>query len=163
MRPDRILVGECRGGEVLDMLQAMTTGHEGSMTTVHAKDPREALARIELMTALGGGEVPVWAVRKLVADSVNLVVQVARLAGGRRKVVAISEITGMQEDVVSMHALFEFVQTGLDLAQAAVGHFRTTGIRPLCFERLRVRGAAIGPEFFAKRVLNTQKNGGLRR
>jgi pilus assembly protein CpaF len=163
MRPDRIIVGECRGAEVLDMLQAMNTGHEGSMTTVHANDPREALARIELMAALAGADIPVWAVRRLVAASLNLVVQVARVPGGRRKVVAVSEITGMEGDVVSMHPLFEFVQTGVDAAQAAVGYFRATGIRPHCLHKLQVRGASVTPQMFAERVLHAGKNGGPRR
>jgi pilus assembly protein CpaF len=163
MRPDRVIVGECRGAEVLDMLQAMNTGHEGTMTTVHANDPREALARIELMAALAGVDIPVWAVRKLVASSVNLVVQVARLPGGRRKVVAISEITGMEGDIVSMHALFEFVQTGVDAGQVAVGYYRATGLRPRCLDKLRVRGADVMPQMFAERVLHGAKNGGPRR
>jgi pilus assembly protein CpaF len=163
MRPDRVIVGECRGAEVLDMLQAMNTGHEGSMTTVHANDPREALARIELMAALAGADIPVWAVRRLVASSINLVVQVARLAGGSRKVVAISEITGMEGDVVSMQALFEYVQTGVDAGQAVVGHFRATGIRPWCLRKLLVRGANLTPQMFAERVLHADSNGGPRR
>jgi pilus assembly protein CpaF len=163
MRPDRVVVGECRGAEVLDMLQAMNTGHEGSMTTVHANDPREALARIELMAVLAGTDIPLSAVRRLVASSVNLIVQVARLAGGRRKVVAVSEITGMEGEVVSMHALFEFVQTGVDAGQAAAGYFRATGIRPRCLDKLRVRGADLAPQIFAERVLHAQKNRGPQR
>jgi pilus assembly protein CpaF len=163
MRPDRIIVGECRGAEALDMLQAMNTGHLGSMTTVHANDPREALARIELMTALGGVDVPLWAVRKLAASSINLVVQVARLTGGRRKVVAISEIAGMEGDIVSMHSLFEYIQTGVDANQAVVGHFRATGIRPRCLDKLRARGADLTPQFFIERILRTEKNGGPRK
>jgi pilus assembly protein CpaF len=159
MRPDRVVVGECRGAEVLDMLQAMNTGHEGSMTTVHANDPREALARIELMTALASVDIPLWAVRKLVASSVNIVVQVARIAGGRRKVVAIAEITGMEGEVVSMHTLFEFLQTGVDSAQGAVGHFRATGVRPRCLDKLRIRGANLSPQLFAERILHPQMNG----
>jgi pilus assembly protein CpaF len=160
MRPDRVVVGECRGVEVLDMLQAMNTGHEGSMTTVHANDPREALARIELMVALSGTDIQTWAVRRLVATSVNLIVQVARLAGGRRKVVNISEITGMEGDIVSMHTLFEFVQTGVDNELATVGHFRATGIRPHFLKKLQARGANLKPELFAERVLRVQKSRG---
>jgi pilus assembly protein CpaF len=163
MRPDRIVVGECRGGEVLDMLQAMNTGHEGSMTTVHANDPREALGRIELMAALAGADLPVQAVRKLVASSVNIIVQVARLPGGRRRVVAISEVTGMEGDVISMHPVFEFTQTGVDAEQAAVGYFRATGIRPRCLSKLATRGAALPPQLFAERVLHAHKNGGPHR
>jgi pilus assembly protein CpaF len=160
MRPDRVVVGECRGVEVLDMLQAMNTGHEGSMTTVHANDPREALARIELMVALSGADIPPWAVRRLVSTSVNFIVQVARLPGGRRKIVNISEITGMEGDIVSMHTLFEYLQTGLDNEQAAVGHFHATGIRPHSLKKLQTRGANVKPELFAERVLRVQKSRG---
>jgi pilus assembly protein CpaF len=162
MRPDRIIVGECRGAEVLDMLQAMNTGHDGSMTTVHANDPREALSRIELMAALAGTEIPVWGVRRLVAASLNLIVQVARLPGGKRKVVAVSEITGMEGDMVSMHTLFEFVQTGLDAAQIVVGSFRATGIRPRCLQKLQIRGTGVTPQMFAERVLPPNRKGGPR-
>jgi pilus assembly protein CpaF len=163
MRPDRIIVGECRGAEALDMLQAMNTGHEGSITTVHANDTRDALARIELMIGLAGVEIPVWAVRKLVASAVHLIVQVARLPGGRRKVATISEITGMEGDVVSMHDLFEFVQKGVDADQAVVGWFRATGLRPRCLTKLQVRGADVTPQLFAERVLQTQRATGPRR
>jgi pilus assembly protein CpaF len=163
MRPDRIIVGECRGPEALDMLQAMNTGHEGSMTTIHANDTREALARIELIIGLAGVDIPVWAIRRLVASSVHLLVQVARLPGGRRKVVAVSEITGMEGDVISMHELFQFVQTGIDSGQAAVGHFRATGIRPRCLTKLQVRGADVTPQLFAERVLHAEKTRGPRR
>jgi pilus assembly protein CpaF len=141
----------------------MNTGHDGSMTTVHANSAREALGRIELMIGLAGVEIPVWAVRRLVASSVNLVVHVARLPGGRRKVVTISEITGMEGDVISMQDLFEFVQTGIAGDQAAVGYFRATGIRPRCLGRLQVRGTDVTPKLFTERVLQTQKNGGPRR
>jgi pilus assembly protein CpaF len=160
MRPDRIIVGECRGGEVLDMLQAMNTGHEGSMTTIHANDPREAVARIELMVAMSGIDMPVWAVRRLTAASLNLVVQASRLAGGRRKVVAISEITGMEGDIVSMHPVFEFLQTGVDAAGAAAGYFRATGIRPKCLAKMQIRGANLPPQMFAERVLHAKKDAG---
>jgi pilus assembly protein CpaF len=163
MRPDRIVVGECRGAEVLDMLQAMNTGHDGAMTTVHANDPRAALGRIELMAALSSVDIPVWAIRKLIASSINLVVQVTRVAGGRRKVVSIAEITGMEGDTVSMQTLFEFVQTGVDAAQSVVGHFRATGIRPRFLERLRSRGAEAAPQLFTERVLQPHKPGGPRR
>jgi pilus assembly protein CpaF len=163
MRPDRIIVGECRGAEVLDMLQAMNTGHEGSMTTVHANAPREALARIELMAALEGSQIPGHVVRRLAATSVNILVQLARQTGGRRKVVAISEITGMEGETVSLHSVFEYVQTGIDPVQGGVGHFRATGVRPKCLDKLRVRGANISPQLFIERVLHMQNSNGLRR
>jgi pilus assembly protein CpaF len=163
MRPDRIIIGECRGAEVLEMLQAMNSGHEGSMTTIHGNSTRDALARVELMIGLAGSDIPPWAVRRLVAGSVNVVVQVARLPGGRRKITTISEITGMEGDVLSMHDLFEFVQTGVDLDQGVAGHFRATGIRPRCLPKLQARGASVAPQLFAERNLPTQKNRGARR
>jgi pilus assembly protein CpaF len=163
MRPDRIIVGECRGAEALEMLQAMNTGHEGSMTTVHANSGRDTLARIELMIGLAGIDIPLPAVRKLVCSSVNTIVQVARLRGGRRKVVSISEITGMEGEVIAMHQLFEFVQTGVDANQQVVGHFRATGLRPKCLPTLQVRGTNLTPQMFADRILQTQNNRGARR
>jgi len=153
MRPDRIIVGECRGGEALEMLQAMSTGHEGSMTTVHANTPREALARIELMVGLAGVEVPVKAIRKLIASSITIVVQVARLAGGKRKIVTISEITGMEGETISMHDLFSFVQTSISASGHAEGYFRTNGVRLSCLNRLHVRGVNMTPDFFSERRL----------
>jgi pilus assembly protein CpaF len=157
MRPDRIIVGECRGPEALDMLQAMNTGHEGSLTTIHANSTREALARLELMIGLAGIDIPVPAVRKLVASSVNLVVQVSRLAGGRRKVVTISEITGMEGEVVSMHDIFEFAQTGVDKGYNAEGYFRATGIRPHCLQKVNLRGGSLAPGLFNERRLPMPK------
>jgi pilus assembly protein CpaF len=153
MRPDRIIVGECRGGEALEMLQAMNTGHEGSMTTVHANSTREAVSRIELMVNLAGIEIPGPVIRRLIASSVTLVVQVARLPGGTRKVVAISEITGIEGDVISMHDVFRFVQTGTTASHSAEGYFQATGVRPQCLRTLNVRGAPMPPEFFTERRL----------
>jgi pilus assembly protein CpaF len=153
MRPDRIMVGECRGAETIDMLQAMNTGHEGSMTTIHANSTREALSRIELMINLSGVDVTERAVRKLIASSINLVVQVSRLSGGQRKVIAISEITGMEGDTVSMHDVFDFVQTGIDKFSAAEGYFRATGIRPHLLRKLNARGSALPTEMFMERRL----------
>jgi pilus assembly protein CpaF len=158
MRPDRIIVGECRGAEALDMLQAMNTGHEGSMTTVHGNSGRETLARIELMVGLAGTDIPVWAVRRLVASSVQMVVHIGRLPGGGRKVLSISEITGMEGDVISMHELFEFVQTGVDADQVVAGYYRATGIRPKCLNKLQVRGTGVTPQLFAERILLPAKN-----
>jgi pilus assembly protein CpaF len=159
MRPDRIIVGECRGAEVLDMLQAMNTGHEGSLTTIHANSSREALSRVEVMIGVAGSDIPVWAIRKLVASSINLVVQVARLPGGQRKVVTISEVTGTETDVISMHNLFEFVQTGVDDNYVVEGFFRATGNRPQCLTKMNVRGAAVSPDLFTPRRLQPQQNG----
>jgi pilus assembly protein CpaF len=155
MRPDRILVGECRGAEALDMLQAMNTGHEGSLTTVHANSPRDALSRLEMMVGVAGFDLPVWVIRRQVASAINIVVQAARLIGGVRKVVKVSEITGMEGDVVTMHDIFEFVQTGLDEHRMAQGHFVATGIRPLCLSKLETSGLALPPELFERRILNS--------
>jgi pilus assembly protein CpaF len=157
MRPDRIVVGECRGGEAFDMLQAMNTGHEGSLATFHANSAREALARIELMIGLAGVDIPVWAVRKLIASSINVIVQVSRLPGGKRKVVTVAEVTGMEGEIYSMQELFEFVQQGVDNDQVVIGHFRATGIRPRCLNKLKTRGVTLSPELFAERILRTQK------
>jgi pilus assembly protein CpaF len=157
MRPDRIIIGECRGPEALEMLQAMNTGHEGSLTTVHANSTREAFSRIELMISLAGIDIPARAVQKLIATSVQVIVQVSRLQGGKRKIVAISEITGMEGDVISMHDLFEFVQTGVERDQGAEGHFRAAGIRPQLLKRLLVRGATLPPDLFTERRLLTAR------
>jgi pilus assembly protein CpaF len=160
MRPDRIIVGECRGAEALEMLQAMNTGHEGSLTTVHANSPRDALSRIELMVALAGVDIPVWAVRNLIASTIDVVVQVARLADGRRKVVSISELTGMEGEVFSMHELFGFVQSGVDGDRAVQGEFQATGLRPRCLATLKSRGANVPVELFTRRALHGPKTGG---
>ena len=162
MRPDRIIVGEVRGEEALDMLQAMNTGHEGSLTTIHANSTREALARVELMIGLAGIDIPVLAIRKLVAASVDLIVQVSRLPGGKRKVVTISEITGMEGDVVSMHDIFEYSQTGVDKDYVVEGYFRATGLHPQCLQKLNLRGAEhCRKDCSTNGALQTMKNRGL--
>jgi pilus assembly protein CpaF len=153
MRPDRIIVGECRGAEALDMLQSMNTGHEGSLTTIHANSPRDSVTRLEMMVGMGGFDLPIWVIRKQVASSIDIIVQVSRLIGGRRTVTKVSEITGMESDTVMMHDIFEFVQTGVDKDHAAVGHFRSTGIRPECLPRLIAAGVDLPIELFEPRQL----------
>ncbi len=153
MRPDRIIVGECRGPEAMDMLQAMNTGHDGSLTTVHANNPRDALSRLEMMVGMAGFDLPIWVIRHQVASAVNLVVQQSRLIGGVRKVIKISEITGMEGDVISMQDIFEFKQTGLDKDRVAEGHFVATGIRPQCLNKLLASGVPLPVELFERRVL----------
>jgi pilus assembly protein CpaF len=153
MRPDRIVIGECRGGEALDMLMAMNTGHEGSLTTVHANDTRDALARLELMVGMAGYEVPLWVIRRQVASSIHVVVQVSRLMGGARKLVKVSEVTGVEGDNYSMQDLFVFKQTGVDDQKRAQGCFQATGLRPYCLERLAALGAALPTELFERRIL----------
>jgi len=154
MRPDRIIVGECRGPEALDMLQAMNTGHDGSMTTIHANDTRDAISRLEMMIGMAGFDLPIWIIRRQVASAIQIIVQVARLAGGVRKVIKISEITGMEGDVISMQDIFGFRQTGVDDDRMTQGHFFSTGIRPQCLERLEVSGAGLPVSMFERRVLN---------
>ena len=153
MRPDRILIGEVRGPEALDMLQAMNTGHEGSLTTIHANDTRDALARLEMMVAMTGTELPVAAVREYVAAGIRLVVHVARLKGGLRRVTKISEITGVENGVYRLQDIFGFKQTGVDDSQRAVGQFYATGHRPVCLERLAAVGAALGHDIFQSHTL----------
>jgi pilus assembly protein CpaF len=153
MRPDRIIIGECRGPEALDMLQAMNTGHEGSMTTVHANETRDALSRLEMMVGMAGFDVPIWIIRRQIASALQIVVQVARLPGGARKVIKISEITGMEGEVVSMHDLFAYKQTGVDDKGAAQGFFHATGIRPRILDRLEISGARVPLEMFERRMI----------
>jgi pilus assembly protein CpaF len=154
MRPDRIIVGECRGPEALDMLQAMNTGHDGSMTTIHANDTRDALSRLEMMVGMAGFDVPIWIIRRQVSSAVQIVIQVARLSGGVRRVVKISEITGMEGEIMSMQDLFGFKQTGVDDHRAAQGYFFASGIRPQCMEKLEVSGSRLPIEMFERRILN---------
>ncbi len=135
------------------MLQSMNTGHEGSLTTIHANTPRDSLTRLEMMIGMAGIDVPIWVIRKQVASSINIIVQVSRLIGGKRKVTRISEVTGMESDAVMMHDIFEFVQTGVDENHAAVGHFRTTGIRPEILSRLASAGVELPYELFHPRQL----------
>jgi pilus assembly protein CpaF len=154
MRPDRIIVGECRGPEALDMLQAMNTGHDGSMTTIHANDTRDALQRLEMMVGMAGFDLPMWIIRRHASSAIQIVVQVARLRGGARKVVKISEITGMEGEVISMHDVFGFKQTGVDTESNAKGHFFVSGLRPKCLEKLEIAGASLPVEMFERRTLS---------
>jgi pilus assembly protein CpaF len=140
MRPDRIVVGEVRGGEAIDMLQAMNTGHDGSLTTIHANSTRDALARLETMIQMTGMRLSDKAMRQQIASAVNLVIQVARLTDGTRRIVSISEITGMEGDMIAMQEIFQFERTGVDASGKVLGRFRTTGIRPRFAERLQQYG-----------------------
>ncbi len=153
MRPDRIIIGEVRSGEALDMLQAMNTGHEGSMTTVHANNTRDALGRLEVMIAMAGYDIPMKALRTQIASAIQIVVQARRLTGGRRKVVSVSEITGMEGENVQMHDLFMFEQAGVDSDGHAIGQFVCTGIRPRCAERIENRGIKLPGDLFQRRVI----------
>jgi pilus assembly protein CpaF len=148
MRPDRIVVGECRGGEALDMLQAMNTGHDGSLTTLHANSTRDALARLETMVLMSGMELPVRAIREQIASSVNVILQQARFADGSRKITAISEVSGMEQDVITMQDIFRFKQEGFDHQGAMVGRFVATGFVPKFYDDLQQRGIPVDLEIF---------------
>jgi pilus assembly protein CpaF len=148
MRPDRIVVGEVRSEEALDMLQAMNTGHDGSLTTIHANSPRDALYRLDTMVAMANLNIPDRAIRQQVASAVELIVQIARLSDGTRKVTAITEITGMERDMITMQDLFLFEKTGLDDAGRVRGRFRATGIRPRSSDRIAACGIELPPKMF---------------
>ena len=145
MRPDRIIVGECRGGEALDMLQAMNTGHDGSLTTVHANSPRDVMSRLETMVMMSGMELPSKAIREQVASAVDIVIHESRLSDGSRKVVAITEVTGLEGSQIVMQDLFTFVQTGVDEHGKVAGVFKPTGAIPTWLDTLKGRGISVDP------------------
>ncbi len=153
MRPDRVIIGECRGAEALDMLQAMNTGHEGSLTTIHANTPRDAVSRLETMIAMGGVELPIRALRHQFASAVNLIIQANRLQGGPRKVTHITEVVGMEGDTVVMQDIFVFVKDGVDETGRAFGHFEATGVRPTFMTRMESNGIRLPANLFAARPL----------
>lgn len=148
MRPDRIIVGECRGGETLDMLQAMNTGHDGSLTTVHANSPRDVISRLETMVLMSGVELPSRAIREQIASAVNIIVQESRLADGSRRIVAVSEITGMEGQQIVMQDLFVFRQTGVDADGRILGALTATGAMPTFYDTLAARGVSLDPALF---------------
>jgi pilus assembly protein CpaF len=148
MRPDRIIVGEVRGEEALDMLQAMNTGHDGSLTTVHANAPRDALARIETMIAMGATNLPERAMRQQISSAIQIVVQQTRLSDGSRKVTSVSEITGMEGDIITMQEIFLFEKIGVSQEGKVLGRFRATGVRPKCGERLKASGIHLPANMF---------------
>jgi len=148
MRPDRIVVGEVRGEEALDMLQAMNTGHDGSLTTVHANTPRDALSRIETMIAMGATNLPERAMRQQIASAIQLVTQQTRMSDGSRKVTSICEITGMETDVITMQEIFVFEKMGITQDGKVIGRFRATGVRPKCCDRLRASGIHLPADMF---------------
>jgi pilus assembly protein CpaF len=148
MRPDRIVVGEVRGEEALDMLQAMNTGHDGSLTTIHANTPRDALHRLDTMVAMANLNIPDKAVRQQIASAVNIVIQVNRLSDGTRRLTSISEITGMEQDVITMQEIFQFKKSGIGEDGRVIGAFRATGIRPKCSDQLATAGFPLPMEMF---------------
>jgi len=148
MRPDRIIVGEVRGGEAFDMLQAMNTGHDGSMTTIHANTGRDALSRLEQMIGIAGFEFPIRSMRSQIASAIDIVVQLSRFEDGRRRLVSVDEITGMEGDVITMQEIFGFRQTGIDENGNVLGHFAATGIRPQFMEQFERFGIRLAPDIF---------------
>lgn len=150
MRPDRIIIGECRGSEAFEMLNAMNTGHDGGMTTIHANDTRDAIGRLEMLIAMAAPELPIAFIHKRIASALQIVVQTARLSGGQRKITQISEVTGAQGDTVSMHDIFQFRRTGVDEQGNAIGQFESTGMRLQCMERLKAAGVELPNDLFAR-------------
>jgi len=148
MRPDRIIVGEVRAGEAFDMLQAMNTGHDGSMTTVHANSPRDALSRVEQMIGMSGVEIPPRSARAQIASAIHVVVQVARLSDGRRKLISLSELSGMEGDVITMQEIFRYRQTGVSADGMVQGKFEATGIRPRFLDQVMAHGVTLSPDLF---------------
>ena len=151
MRPERIIIGECRGGETLDMLQAMNTGHDGSLTTIHANNPRDGIARLETLVMMAGFELPIKAIRQQVSSAVNLIIQANRLQGGPRRVTHITEITGMEQETVVMQDIYRYVQDGIDEDGKAHGHFECTGVRPSFMHRLESAGVRLPASAFRER------------
>jgi pilus assembly protein CpaF len=151
MRPDRIIVGEVRGEEALDMLQAMNTGHDGSISTIHANAPRDALSRIETMVLMAGFDLPSKAIREQIASALNVILQLSRMSDGTRKVVAVSEVTGMEGDVVVMQDIFVFEKRGVDRDGKVLGEYRATGVRPKFLDAVHAAGIHLGANVFAYR------------
>lgn len=152
MRPDRIVVGEVRGGEALDMLQAMNTGHDGSLTTVHSNSPRDALSRLETLVLMSGMDLPLKVVRQQISSAVDLIVQQTRLKDGQRKVTSITEVAGMEGDVVVLTDIFKFIQTGVSADGKVIGELNATGIRPIFTPRLEAAGYKLSAEVFAPKL-----------
>ncbi len=153
MRPERIIIGECRGGETLDMLQAMNTGHDGSMTTIHANTPRDAIARLETLVMMAGFELPVKAIRQQVSGAVDVLIQANRLQGGPRRVTAITEVVGMEQDTIVMQDIYKFNQQGINEEGKAYGHFECTGVRPSFMDKLEAAGVRLPASAFRERVM----------
>jgi pilus assembly protein CpaF len=153
MRPERIIVGEVRGAEALDMLQAMNTGHGGSLATLHANTPREGLTRLETMIMMGGFELPVKAMRQQICSAIDLIIQANRLQGGPRKITSITEVMNMEQDVIIMQEVFRFRQLGIDQNSRAFGQFESTGVRPSFINRLEAKGVKLPSNMFAERIL----------
>jgi pilus assembly protein CpaF len=148
MRPDRIIVGEVRGKEAFDMLQAMNTGHDGSLTTVHANSPRDSLMRLETMVAMANLEIPTEFMRRYISSAIHVIIQVSRLSDGRRKLISLQEITGMEGNIITMQEIFSFKQTNIDANGNVKGRFAFHGVRPKFIERFRLAGIKISSDLF---------------
>ena len=153
MRPERIIIGECRGPETLDMLQAMNTGHEGSLTTTHANSPRDCISRLETMIMMSGFELPVKAMRSQISSAVDLIIQVNRLQGGSRKVTKITELCGMENDTIVMQDIFKYEKQGVDENGRTQGQFLCTGVRPKCMDKLEAMGIKLPASIFRERIM----------
>src|SRR4029078_2262441 len=153
MRPERIVVGEVRSGEALDMLQAMNTGHDGSLTTLHANTPRDAVDRLETMVMMSGFDTAIKAMRQQIASAVHLLIQANRLQGGIRRVTSITEICGMEQDTVVMQDVYKYVQEGIDETGRCRGHFESTGVRPSFMTKLEAAGVRLPSSAFKNRVM----------
>jgi pilus assembly protein CpaF len=153
MRPERVMIGECRGPETLDMLQAMNTGHEGSMTTLHANTPRDAVARMETMIMMAGFELPIKAMRQQIASAVDIIIQANRLQGGKRRITHITEVVGMEQDTVVMQDIYHYVRDGIDENGTTIGRFVSTGVRPNFMDRLEAVGVRLPGSAFRERVM----------
>jgi pilus assembly protein CpaF len=163
MRPDRIIVGECRGGEALDMLTAMNTGHDGSLTTLHANTPRDAISRLETMVLMAGMDLPIRVVRQQISAAVDLIVQQTRLKDGTRRVTAITEVAGLEGDTIVLTDIFKFEQTGVTTDGKVQGSLKPTGIRPLFSPRLEAAGIKLGPEIYGVGMSDVLSSGRQRR
>jgi pilus assembly protein CpaF len=162
MRPDRIIVGECRGAEAFDMLQAMNTGHDGGLSTIHANDARDALSRLEMLVGMAAPELPMWFIHRQIASAVQIVVQVSRLASGERKIIQIAEVTGIHGDTINMHDLFVYRQFGLDPEGRAAGDFEACGIYPECLERFAAKGIHLPRTLFDRGTMDIKRTDALR-
>jgi len=160
MRPDRIVVGECRGPETLDMLQAMNTGHDGSLTTIHANSVRDAVQRVETMVMMAGFDLPIKAIRQQFASAIHIIINASRLIGGPRKIMSVAEVQGMEGDAVTLQEIFTFEQMGINPSGKAYGQFVATGLRPSFLDRLKYSGVDLDPSMFERRVLSKDNPSG---
>lgn len=163
MRPDRIIMGECRGAEAFDMLQAMNTGHDGGMSTIHSNDAREAIHRLEMLVSMAATDLPMWFIHRQIASAIHIIVHVTRMPGGERKIVQISEVTGVNGETVNMHDLFIYRQTGVDGEGRTQGRFEAKGIIPQCLDRLGRAGKKFTPASFRETITAEEKLNGMRR